>query len=216
MVPQTAMRMLELLQEAGLPDGVINLLTCSRKEAELLLSHPDIKGISFIGSKSVGLHIYETAAKNGKRVQALTEAKNHALVMRDCVLERSVLGVINSTFGCAGERCMALPVVVVEDAIADKFVERLKYHAERLKVGPAYNKDSQMGPLVSKGQLKWVTDWIEKGVQEGAKLVLDGRNIKVAGFENGYYMGPTILDNVTAEISFMGLSQHIQAFVLAI
>ncbi|HEB32286.1 MAG TPA: CoA-acylating methylmalonate-semialdehyde dehydrogenase [Spirochaetes bacterium] len=201
MVPRTAMRMLELMQEAGLPDGVINLLTCSRNEAELLLSHPDIKGISFIGSKSVGLHIYENAAKNGKRVQALTEAKNHALVMRDCVLERSVLGVINSTFGCAGERCMALPVVVAEEAIADKFVERLKYHAERLKVGPAYNKDSQMGPLVSKGQLKWVTDWIEKGVQQGAELVLDGRNIKVPGFENGYYVGPTILDHVTHEMT---------------
>ncbi len=96
---------------------------------------------------------------------------------------------------------MALPVVVVEEAIADKFVERLKYHAERLKVGPAYNKDTLMGPLVSKGQLKWVTDWIEKGAQEGAKLVLDGRNIKVPGFENGYYVGPTILDHVTPEMT---------------
>jgi malonate-semialdehyde dehydrogenase (acetylating)/methylmalonate-semialdehyde dehydrogenase len=196
MVPQTAMRLLELLQQAGVPDGVVNLITCSRKEADLLLSHPDIKGISFVGSTSVGLHIYETAAKNGKRVQALTEAKNHALVLRDCALERSVLGVINSTYGCAGQRCMALPAVAVEEAIADKFVERLKYHAERLKVGPAYHEESQMGPLVSAGQKKWVVDWIEKGVKEGAKLILDGRNIKVKEFENGYYVGPTIFDHV--------------------
>ncbi len=201
MVPQTAMRMLELLQQVGLPDGVVNLVTCSRKEADLLLSEPDVKGISFIGSTSVGLHIYENAAKNGKRVQALTEAKNHALILKDCALERSVLGVINSTYGCAGQRCMALPAVVVEEAIADEFVERLKYHAERLTVGPAYEESSEMGPLVSKGQIKWVTDWIEKGVQENAELILDGRGIQVPGYEKGYYVGPTIFDHVTPEMT---------------
>ncbi len=201
MVPQTAMRMMELLIESGMPKGVLNLLTCSRKEADLLLSHPDIKGISFIGSLKVGQHIYETAAQNGKRVQSLTEAKNHALVMADCVLERTVLGIINSTFGCAGQRCMALPVVVVEESIADKFVERLKYHAQRLKVGPAYDEETDMGPVVSEGQRKWVVDWIEKGVEEGATLILDGRGVKVDGCENGYYVGPTIFDHVTDKMT---------------
>jgi malonate-semialdehyde dehydrogenase (acetylating)/methylmalonate-semialdehyde dehydrogenase len=196
MVPQTAMRMLELLQEAGLPDGVVNLVTCSRSEADLLLSHPDVRGVSFIGSSLIGQHIYKTAAAYGKRVQALTEAKNHALVLKDCVLERSVSGIINSTYGCAGQRCMALPVVCVEEAIADEFVETLKRFARALKVGPAYKEDSQMGPLVSAGQMKSVREWIDKGVKEGAQLVLDGRDLKVTEYENGYYVGPTIFDHV--------------------
>ena len=149
MVPQTASRMLELLIEAGLPKGVVNIVTCSRVEADTLLKHPDIKGVSFVGSTTVGLHIYETAAAHGKRVQSLTEAKNHALVMEDCVLERTVAGIINSTYGCAGQRCMALPVVVVQESIADAFVEMLVKKARELKLGPAYEKDSQLGPLVS-------------------------------------------------------------------
>jgi len=196
LVPQTAMRMLELLQEAGLPAGVVNLVTCGRAEADLLLSHPDVRGVTFIGSTTVGRHIYATAAAHGKRVQALTEAKNHALVLKDCVLERSVKGIVNSTYGCAGQRCMALPVICVEDSIADAFIERLSFHARQLKIGPAYQPGSQLGPLVSATQKKWVTDWIAKGVQEGAKLVLDGRGAQVPGFENGYYVGPTIFDRV--------------------
>jgi len=196
MVPQTAIRMLELLQQAGLPDGVVNLVTCSRVEADLLLAHPYVKGISFIGSTSIGMHIYKTGAANGKRVQALTEAKNHALVLKDCVLERSVRGIINSTYGCAGQRCMALPVVCVEEEIADEFCAMLKKFAQELKMGPAYLPESQLGPIVSAAQKKSVIDWINKGVQEGAKLVLDGRDAKVMGFENGYYVGPTIFDHV--------------------
>lgn len=196
MVPQTAMRMLELLQQAGLPNGVVNLVTCSRVEADLLLAHPDVKGISFIGSTAVGMHIYKTGGANGKRVQALTEAKNHALVLKDCVLERSVRGIINSTYGCAGQRCMALPVVCVEEEIADEFCAMLKKFAQELKLGAAYLPESQLGPMVSAAQKKSVTDWINKGVQEGAKLVLDGRDVKVKGFENGYFVGPTIFDHV--------------------
>ena len=115
MVPQTAMRMLELLIEAGLPKGVVNLVTCSRVEADSLLVNPAVKGVCFVGSTSVGKHIYQTAAGAGKRVQALTEAKNHALVLEDCVLERTVRGIVNSTYGCAGQRCMALPVVCVQE-----------------------------------------------------------------------------------------------------
>lgn len=196
MVPQTGMRMLELLHEAGLPPGVVNLVTCSRNEADLLLSHSDVKGVSFVGSTSVGLHIYKTAAANGKRVQALTEAKNHALVMADCVLERTVRGIINSTYGCCGQRCMALPVVCVEESIADEFVAMLKRFGQELKIGPAYLPDSQLGPLVSSGQRQSVLKWIETGLKEGAELVLDGRGVKVPGHENGYYVGPTIFDHV--------------------
>jgi malonate-semialdehyde dehydrogenase (acetylating)/methylmalonate-semialdehyde dehydrogenase len=196
MVPQTAIRMLELLQQSGLPNGVVNLVTCSRVEADLLLAHPDVKGVSFVGSTSVGLHIYRTAAANGKRVQALTEAKNHALVLEDCILERSVRGIVNSTYGCAGQRCMALPTICVQESIADEFAALLTKFARELKIGPAYLPESQLGPLVSAGQQKSVTDWIDRGLKEGAKLLLDGRGVKVPGFEQGYYVGPTIFDHV--------------------
>jgi malonate-semialdehyde dehydrogenase (acetylating)/methylmalonate-semialdehyde dehydrogenase len=201
LVPQTAMRMLELLQQAGLPNGVVNLVTCSRQEADLLLAHPDVRGVSFVGSTSVGLHIYKTAAANGKRVQALTEAKNHAVVLKDCVLERSVRGIVNSTYGCAGQRCMALPVVCVDESIADAFVALLSRAAQELRIGPAYEPDSQLGPLVSAAQKKWVTDWIERGVEEGATLVLDGRTVNVSGHEGGFYVGPTIFDHVKPGMS---------------
>jgi len=196
MVPQSAMRMLELLQQAGLPAGVVNLVTCTRREADLLLSHPDVRGVSFVGSTPVGLHVYRTAAANGKRVQALTEAKNHALVLRDCVLERTVRGIINSTYGCCGQRCMALPVVCVEEAIADDFVAMFSRLAQELRIGPAYLPESQLGPLVSASQKKSVVGWIETGIREGAKLVLDGRDARVEGFEDGYYVGPSIFDHV--------------------
>jgi malonate-semialdehyde dehydrogenase (acetylating)/methylmalonate-semialdehyde dehydrogenase len=194
--PQSCLRVAELYKEAGLPDGVINIVTCSRNEAELFLEHPDIKGVSFVGSTSVGLHVYETAAKNGKRVQALCEAKNHALVLEDAPIERTAAGIINAAFGCAGERCMALPVVAVQESIADQLVASIVEKARQIKVGPAYDKSTGMGPVVNAGHKKFVEDWIQKGIDEGAKLVLDGRNYKVPGFEKGYYIGPTILDQV--------------------
>ena len=196
--PQTALRIAELYKEAGLPDGVVNVITCSRNESELFLSHPDINGVSFVGSTSVGLHVYELAAKNGKRVQALCEAKNHALVLEDAPVDRTAAGIINSAFGCAGERCMALPVIVVQESVADKLVASIVEKAKKLKVGPAYEKDSGMGPVVNAGHKKFVEDWIQKGVDEGAKVVLDGRNYKVPGFEGGFYIGPTIFDHVKA------------------
>lgn len=201
LVPQTGMRLLELLIEAGLPKGVVNLVTCTRNEAEILLRHPAVKGISYIGSTAVGMHIYSTAAAHGKRVQALSEAKNHGLVLRDAALERSALGIINSTFGCAGQRCMALPVLVVEEAVADEFLGHLVRFAESRTVGCAYDPQTELGPLVSAAHKKWVTGWIEKGVQEGARLVLDGRDVVVKGFESGYYVGPTIFDHVTPEMT---------------
>jgi malonate-semialdehyde dehydrogenase (acetylating)/methylmalonate-semialdehyde dehydrogenase len=195
-VPQSSMRILELWQEAGLPKGVINLVTCGRNEAEILLKHPDVKGVSFVGSTSVGRHIYATAAENGKRVQALTEAKNHAIVLGDAALERTARGIVNSACGCAGERCMALPTVVVEEAVADQLVALLVKMMRDLKIGPAYDKSSQMGPLVNAGHRQFVTDWIQKGIDEGAQLVLDGRGVTVKGFEKGFYLGPTLFDHV--------------------
>lgn len=201
MTPMTTMRCTELLQEAGLPKGVLNVVTCSRNEAEIFLKHPDVKGISFVGSTSVGLHIYATAASNGKRVQALTEAKNHALVLEDAALERTARAIINAAYGCAGERCMALPVVVVQESIADQLVDLLSTFAKELKIGPAYDKNSELGPLVTEAHKNSVITWIEKGVKEGAKLILDGRDKTVSGAEKGFYLGPTIFDYVTEEMS---------------
>ena len=200
-VPQSSMRMLELWKEAGLPDGVINLVTTSRAEAEILLEDPGIKGVSFVGSTKVGKHIYKTAASNGKRVQALCEAKNHALVLKDCKLKRTAMGIMNAFCGCAGERCMALPTVVVENAVADELVALLKKYASELKLGPAYDKSTGMGPVVNAGHKKFVTDWIDTGVEEGATLVLDGRNVTVEGYEDGFFVGPTIFDHVTEDMS---------------
>ncbi|UMZ72678.1 CoA-acylating methylmalonate-semialdehyde dehydrogenase [Natranaerofaba carboxydovora] len=200
-VPQTGMRMLELLIEAGLPKGVVNIVTCSRHEAEILLKHPDIKGISYVGSSSVGKHIYSTAAAHGKRVQALGEAKNHALILKDAMLERVAAAVRNSAFGCAGQRCMALPVVCVEEDIADDFVKEIVKSAKELKIGPAYDPETDLGPVISEEHKKSVSDWIEKGLEEGAELILDGRDVKVEGHENGFYLGPTILDHVTEDMS---------------
>jgi malonate-semialdehyde dehydrogenase (acetylating)/methylmalonate-semialdehyde dehydrogenase len=200
MVPQTGMRMLELLHQAGLPAGVVNLLTCTRKEAEILLKHPDVRGVSFVGSTKIGAHVYATASAHGKRVQCLTEAKNHGLVLKDAAIERSALSIMNSAFGCAGQRCMALPALCVEESVADQLVESLVRNARKRRLGPAWEPKTELGPLVSQEQKKWVTDWIEKGVQEGADLVLDGRGVTVPGYEGGFFVGPTIIDRVTPEM----------------
>jgi malonate-semialdehyde dehydrogenase (acetylating)/methylmalonate-semialdehyde dehydrogenase len=201
MTPMTALRCAELWQKAGLPDGVLNIVTCSRQEAEVFLTHPDVKGVSFVGSTSVGLHIYATAAAGGKRVQALCEAKNHGLVLEDAALERTARGIINSAFGCAGERCMALPVIVAQERIADELAGLLVKFASELKIGPAYDKTSQLGPLVTDSHRRFVTHWIETGIREGARLLLDGRSAAVRGYENGFYLGPTIFDHVTPDMT---------------
>jgi len=200
--PQSAMRITELWKEAGLPDGVLNIVTTSRNEAEILLRHPAITGVSFVGSTSVGLHIYSTAAANGKRVQALTEAKNHALVLKDAIIERTAQGIINSFSGCSGERCMALPVVVVENAVADELIEAITRHAKNINLGAAYDKGTGQGPVINQGHKEFVMNWIDTAIKEGAKLVLDGRNPEVpAACKNGFYVGPTIFDNVTEEMT---------------
>ncbi len=199
--PMTSLRFAALYQEAGFPAGVLNVITCSRNEAELLLTHPDVSGVTFVGSTQVGLHVYATAAAAGKRVQALCEAKNHALVLKDAPITRTAAGIMNSAFGCAGERCMALPVVVAEEAIADELVRELVRLCKAQKIGPAYAKETHLGPVVTQAHRQSVTAWIDKGVREGAELVLDGRGCIVPGYENGFYVGHTIFDRVTPEMS---------------
>ncbi len=200
--PLTAMKIMDLFyKEAGFPKGVVNLITCSRVEADILLTDERIKAVTFVGTTGVGKKIYSKAAAHGKRVQAQTEAKNHALVLEDCNLEATVNAVINSTYGCAGMRCMALPVVCVQDSIADEFVALLKKKAEEMKIGCAYKEDTDLGPVVSQAHKDKICGWIQKGIDEGAELILDGRNVVVPGYEKGYYVGPTILDHVKPGMS---------------
>jgi len=199
--PLTAMRIMELFyEEGGFPPGVVNLVTCRRHESELLLTDPRVKAITFVGSTATGKHIYSTAAAHGKRVQALCEAKNHALLLEDADLESAANAIINSTYGCAGMRCMALPVIVVQDSIADKFVSLLKKKAEALPIGCAYHPDTRLGPVVNAEHKKSICNAIQRGIDEGAELVLDGRNCEVPGFENGFFVGPTILDHVQKDM----------------
>ena len=168
--PLTSMRIMELFYEEGeFPKGVVNLVTCSRKESELFLTDPRVKAVTFVGSTEIGKQVYSKAAAHGKRVQALCEAKNHALVLKDAPITRTAAGIMNSAFGCAGERCMALPAVVVEEEIADQLVAELVRLCKEQKVGPAYDKSSNLGPVGSKGHQKFVLDWIEKGIEEGQK-----------------------------------------------
>lgn len=201
MVPQTGMRLLELLIEAGMPKGVVNLVTCSREELTALIDHPEVNGVSFVGSESVGKKIYAAAATAGKRVQALTEAKNHALVLEDAPLEWTARRIINSAFGCAGQRCMALPAVVVQENVADDFVRVMIKLAKELVVGAAYDPKTELGPLVSAAQQASVEKWIATGLAEGAELVLDGRGCRPKGFEKGFFVGPTIFDKVKPGMS---------------
>lgn len=200
-VPQTAMRMTELLMEAGLPSGVLNLVTASRHESEPLLKHPKVKGVSFVGSKKVGLHVYQTAASEGKRVQSLTEAKNHALVLRDAPILATAKRIINSAFGCAGERCMALPAICVEETIADELVQTIVHLSKQLEMGPAWEPTTELGPMVTDDLRQSVRGWIDRGIEEGASLVLDGRDVPaVPGYEGGFYLGPTVFDHVSSDM----------------
>ena len=200
--PLTSMRILELFyEEGGFPRGVVNLITCDRKEAEIFLTDPRIKAVTFVGTTRVGRHIYSIASAHGKRVQAQCEAKNHGLVLEDADLESAANAIINSTYGCAGMRCMALPVIVVQESIADRFVAMLKEKAMAIKVGCAYDPETKLGPVVSAEHKAKVCQWIQTGIDEGAQLVLDGRDIVVPGFEGGYFVGPTIFDHVKPGMS---------------
>jgi len=194
--PSCSIMLAELFKEAGLPDGVFNVVNGDKEAVDALLTNKDIAAISFVGSTPIAKYIYENAAKNEKRVQALGGAKNHCVVMPDCDLDQAVNGLMGAAYGSAGERCMAQSVAVAVGNIGNKLVNQLKIKAEALKVGPGLDKSSEMGPLITKEHLEKVKGYVDLGIKEGAKLVVDGRNINLQGFEKGFYIGGCLFDNV--------------------
>ena len=195
--PSCALMLAKLLKEAGLPDGVFNVVNGDKESVDALLENPDVSAISFVGSTGIAKYIYENAAKYEKRVQALGGAKNHCVVMPDSDLDQAVNGLMGAAYGSAGERCMAQSVAVAVGNIGDELVKRLSQKVEALKVGPEMDTTSEMGPLVTKEHLDKVKGYVDIGVEEGAKLVVDGRNLKLQGYENGFYIGGCLFDHVT-------------------
>ncbi len=198
--PSCPMKLAELLNEAGLPEGVFNVVNGDKEVVDAILTNQNIKAVSFVGSTPIAKYIYENAAKNEKRVQALGGAKNHLVVMPDCDLDGAVNGLMGAAYGSAGERCMAQSVAVAVGDVGDELVSRLSKKAEALKIGPGMDKSSEMGPLVTKEHLEKVKGYVDLGVKEGAKLVLDGRNLKLQGYENGFYIGGCLFDHVTTDM----------------
>ncbi|MBB3867144.1 CoA-acylating methylmalonate-semialdehyde dehydrogenase [Parageobacillus toebii NBRC 107807] len=198
--PMLANRLAELFKEAGLPDGVLNIVHGAHDVVNGLLEHPDVKAISFVGSQPVGEYVYKTAAAHGKRVQALTGAKNHSIVMPDADLDLAVQQIINAAFGSAGERCMAASVVVTVGDIADTFVEKLVKAANEIKIGNGLDEDVFLGPVIRESHKERTIKYIELGEKEGALLVRDGRK-DAATNANGYFIGPTIFDRVTTDMT---------------
>lgn len=197
--PILAERLVDLFYQSGFPKGVLNLVHGGKDVVDRMLDHPDIEAVSFVGSEPVAKHVYETGTANGKRVQALAGAKNHAVVMPDCNLEKTVQGVIGAAFGSSGERCMACSVVAVVDDIADEFMDKLLAESKKLKVGDGRDENNFVGPLIRESHKERVLGYIAAGESEGAELKLDGRNIKEDTPE-GYYVGATIFDHVTPEM----------------
>jgi malonate-semialdehyde dehydrogenase (acetylating)/methylmalonate-semialdehyde dehydrogenase len=195
-VPSCAMRMGELLKEAGLPDGVFNIVHGDKEVVDAILDHPGISAVSFVGSTPIAKHIYETCAKNGKRVQALGGAKNHAVVLPDADLEFTADALIGAAYGSAGERCMAISAVVAVGAAADPLVAMLAKKAQAIKIGPGIREGMDMGPLVTREHRDKVKSYVDKGVAEGATLVVDGRDFAVQGHENGFFLGTSLFDHV--------------------
>ena len=198
--PSCSIRLAELFKEAGLPDGVFNVVNGDKEVVDAILENKNIPAVSFVGSTPIAKYIYENAAKNEKRVQALGGAKNHCVVMPDCDLDQAVNGLMGAAYGSAGERCMAQSVAVAVGNIGDELVSNLSKKAETLKIGSGMDKSSEMGPLVTKEHLEKVRGYVDLGVSEGAKLVVDGRNIELQGCENGYYIGGCLFDHVTKEM----------------
>jgi len=198
--PSCSIKLAQLFKQAGLPDGVFNVVNGDKEAVDALLTNKDVVAISFVGSTPVAKYIYENAAKNEKRVQALGGAKNHCVVMPDCDLDQAVNGLMGAAYGSAGERCMAQSVAVAVGKIGNQLVTKLAKKVESLKIGPGIDKNSEMGPLVTKQHLEKVIGYIDLGVQEGAKLVVDGRNIKLQGYEKGFYIGGCLFDNVNKKM----------------
>jgi malonate-semialdehyde dehydrogenase (acetylating)/methylmalonate-semialdehyde dehydrogenase len=196
--PSAIMLIAELLKEAGLPDGVFNIIHGDKVAVDALLTHPKIKSISFVGSTPIAKYVYENGTKSGKRVQALGGAKNHMIVLPDADLELAADAAINAGFGSAGERCMAISAIVAVEPIADKLIEKIKERALKIKTGDG-TKGADMGPLVTKIHRDKVASYIAAGEKEGAKVVVDGRNVKVDG--EGFWLGPTLFDQVKPNMS---------------
>ena len=196
--PSAIMFIAELLKEAGLPDGVFNVVHGDKVAVDALLTHPGIKSISFVGSTPIAKYVYETGTKSGKRVQALGGAKNHMIVLPDADLELAADAAINAGFGSAGERCMAISAIVAVEPIADQLIEKIKERALKIKTGDG-TKGADMGPLVTKVHRDKVATYISAGEKEGAKVVVDGRNVDVAG--DGFWLGPTLFDQVKPSMS---------------
>ncbi|MEM7295637.1 MAG: CoA-acylating methylmalonate-semialdehyde dehydrogenase [Pseudomonadota bacterium] len=200
--PSASLLLAEWLTEAGLPEGVLNVVQGDKLAVDTLLTHPDVKAISFVGSTPIAKYIYETGTANGKRVQALGGAKNHMVILPDADLDMASDALMGAAFGSAGERCMAISVAVpVTDAVADALVERLVPKIEALKVGPASDRASEMGPVVAKAAQDRILGHIDRAEADGARVVADGRDFTPPqGYERGYFIGPTLLDNVTPEM----------------
>jgi malonate-semialdehyde dehydrogenase (acetylating)/methylmalonate-semialdehyde dehydrogenase len=200
--PSASLMLAEMLKEAGLPDGVFNVVQGDKEAVDALLDHPDVQAVSFVGSTPIARYIYETAAKRGKRAQALGGAKNHMIVMPDADLDLAVDALMGAAYGAAGERCMAISVAVpVGDEVADALIERLEPKVRGLKIGPGMDREAEMGPLVTATHRDKVVGYIDQGEREGAELVVDGRGLKLQGYENGFFLGGTLFDRVTPEMT---------------
>lgn len=203
--PSASLLMADLLKQAGLPDGVFNVVQGDKDSVEALIDHPKVKALSFVGSTPIANLIYERGARNGKRIQALGGAKNHMVVMPDAHLDKAVDALIGAAYGSAGERCMAISVAVLVGDVADKVVPALAERAKALKVKDGMQLDAEMGPIVTRQAHQRITGYIEKGVAEGAELVVDGRTFDTAAAGNdcaeGFWMGGTLFDNVTPEMT---------------
>ena len=199
--PSASLLLARLLKEAGLPDGVFNVVQGDKEAVDALIEHPDVKAISFVGSTPIANYIYERGAHFGKRVQALGGAKNHMVVMPDADIDKAVDALVGAAYGSAGERCMAIPVAVLVGDAADKVMPKLIERTKTLKVKNGLELDAEMGPIVTRAALDRITGYIEKGVAGGAKLLVDGRGLKVPGFDQGFWLGGTLFDAVTPDMT---------------
>lgn len=199
--PSASLMLAELLQEAGLPDGVFNVLQGDKQAVDGLLTHPEVQAVSFVGSTPIARYIYETGARYGKRVQALGGAKNHMVVMPDADLDQTADALMGAAYGSAGERCMAISIAVAVGPVADALVARLVARLATLRVGPGNQPEAEMGPLVSKAHLERVRQYVAQGVAEGAQLRVDGRGCRVAGHEDGFFLGGCLFDHVTPDMT---------------
>ncbi|MGA2129269.1 MAG: CoA-acylating methylmalonate-semialdehyde dehydrogenase, partial [Xanthobacteraceae bacterium] len=200
--PSAAIRVAELLKEAGLPDGVLNLVNGDKEAVDTLLTDPRVAAVSFVGSTAIGKYIYATGCAHGKRVQALCGAKNHLIVMPDADMEQVTDALMGSAYGSAGERCMAISVAVaVGEKTGDEVIKRLAPRVRALKVGPHTDREAEMGPIVTQESLTRIKGYIDAGVREGAELVVDGRQLAMQGLEQGYFVGGSLFDRVKPNMS---------------